>query len=129
MVLNKHDELISSISHCAKEAKLLGATISGLGQVHNPTLAYFTSNPEDKPTLTKFSGYYELAGLNGNITNNDGKYYTHLHAVLADKKFHGISGHVNAANVGLTAEITIIPFSASAQRMVDAKTGFGPIVT
>ncbi|OGT46876.1 MAG: hypothetical protein A3E83_08955 [Gammaproteobacteria bacterium RIFCSPHIGHO2_12_FULL_41_20] len=128
LVLNSGDDLLASITQCAKDAKLMGASISGLGQVHNPTLAYFTSNPDDKPTLTTFPGYYELAGFNGNITNNSGKYYTHAHAVLADKKFHGIAGHVNTTKVGLTVEVTIIPFSASVQRTVDPKTGFGPIV-
>lgn len=128
LVLNNGDNLLESINNCAKDAKLPGATFSGLGQLHQPTLAYFTSNPADKPTLTTFPGYYELASLNGNITNNSNKYYTHAHAVLADKKFQGIAGHVNTAKVGLTAEITIIPLSASMQRTVDPKTGFGPII-
>lgn len=128
LVLNSGDELIASITQCAKEAKLMGASVSGLGQAHNPTLAYFSSNPDDKPSLTTFSGYYELASLNGNITNNANHYYTHIHAVLADQKFRGIAGHVNTTKIGLTAEITIIPFSASVLRTVDPKTGFGPIV-
>lgn len=128
LVLNSGDELIESITQCAKDAKLMGASVGGLGQLHNPTLAYFSSNPNDKPTLTTFSGYYELASLNGDITNNENKYYTHLHTTLADKKFRGIAGHVNTAKVGLTAEITIIPLSAPVQRTVDPKTGFGPIV-
>lgn len=128
LILNSGDSLIESITQCATDAKLMGASVSGLGQLHDPVLAYFSSDPNAKPTLTKFSGFYELASLNGNITNNSGKYYTHLHAVLADKKFHGIAGHVNDAKVGLTAEITIIPLSASLERTVDPKTGFGPIV-
>jgi len=69
------------------------------------------------------------ASLNGNITNNSGKYYTHVHSVLADKQFHGIAGHVNSAKIGLTAEISITPFPANIDRVVDEKTGFGPIKT
>lgn len=129
LILSKGDDLFKSINQCAADAKLSAASVSGLGQVHNPTLAYFTSNPNDKPTLTTFPGFYELASLNGNITNNAGRYYTHIHAALADKKFRGIAGHVDAATVGLTVEITILPFSGSVERTVDAKTGFGPIVT
>lgn len=129
LVLNSGDDLLESISQCAKAAKLQGASISGLGQVHNPTLAYFTSNPNDKPKLTTFPGYYELASMNGNISANGKNYYTHAHASLADKQFHGITGHVDKAKVGLTVEITIIPFSAPVQRTVDAKTGFGPLIT
>ncbi len=129
LVLNSGDDLLESISQCAKAAKLKGASISGLGQVHNPTLAYFTSNPKDKPKLTTLSGYYELVSINGNISANGNNYYTHAHAALADKQFHGITGHLNKATVGMTAEITIVPFSASVQRTVDVKTGFGPLVT
>lgn len=128
LVLDSGDELLESITRCAKEAKLIGASISGLGQLHNPTLAYFSSNPKDKPNLTTFPGYYELASLNGNVTVNDHSYYTHAHAVLADKKFQGIAGHVNSAKVGLTVEITIVPFSNSVKRTVDPHTGFGLIV-
>lgn len=129
LVLNAEDELLPSISACAKDAQLVGASISALGQLHNPTLAYFTSNPTDKPTLTQFNGYFELAGLNGNIAKNKNGYYTHAHAVLADQKFNGIAGHVDNSKVGLTVEVTITPLSSTLQRAVDPETGFGPIVT
>jgi predicted DNA-binding protein with PD1-like motif len=128
LVLNSGDDLLESISACAKAANLKGASVSGLGQVHNPTLAYFTSNPNDKPSLTTFPGYYELVSINGNVSANNGNYYTHTHAALADKKFRGITGHMNKATVGLTAEITLVPFSGAVERTVDAKTGFGPLV-
>ena len=129
LVLNTDDELLQSISSCAKDAKLLGASISALGQLHNPTLAYFTSNPKDKPTLTNFAGYFELASLNGNIAKNENGYYTHAHAVLADPKFNGIAGHVDNSKVGLTVEVTITPLPSTLQRAVDPETGFGPIIT
>lgn len=128
LVLDNGDDLLESISQCAKDAKLTGASFSGLGQVHNPTLAYFSSDPNAKPTLTNFPGYYELASINGNVTVNGDKFYPHAHAVLADKQFHGIAGHVNDAKVGLTVEITMVPFTGSVERTVDPKTGFGPIV-
>lgn len=128
LVLNSGDEVLESITQCAKDAKLMSASISGIGQVHNPTLAYFSSNPNDKPTLTTFPGYYELASLNGNITNNNNHYYTHAHVALADKNFHGITGHLNSAQVGLTVELTVIPLSSVIRRAVDPKTGFGSIV-
>lgn len=127
LVLNSGDNLIESITQCAQDAKLKGASVSGLGQLHNPTLAYFTSNPDAKPTLTTFKGFYELASLTGDITNNADKYYTHLHGVLADQKFHGIAGHVNGGTVGQTAEIIIKPLSAPLERTLNPKSGFGPI--
>jgi len=129
LVLNSGDNLLGSITQCAKDAKLQAASISGLGQLHNPTLAYFSSDPKAAPTLTKQTGYFELASLNGNITSNNGQYYTHAHGVLADKKFHGIAGHINDSKVGLTVEITVVPLSGKVERAVDPKTGFGSILT
>jgi predicted DNA-binding protein with PD1-like motif len=129
LVLNSNDELLPSISACAKDAKLLGASISALGQLHNPTLAYFTSDPKAKPTLTQFKGYFELASLNGNVAKNKNGYFTHAHAVLANQKFNGIAGHVDNSKVGLTVEVTITPLPSTLQRAVDPETGFGPIVT
>jgi predicted DNA-binding protein with PD1-like motif len=129
LVLSSGDDLIESITQCASDAKLMAASVSGLGQLHNPTLAYFSSDPKEKPTLTSFEGYFELASLNGNITNNADQYYTHLHTTLADKDFRGLAGHVHSATVGLTVEVTIVPFFAPIERTVDAETGFGPIVT
>ena len=128
LVLETGDDFLGSITQCVADAKLKSASISGLGQLNTPTLAYFTSNPNDKPALTTLPGYYELSSFNGNVTNNAGKYYTHVHAILGDKEFHGIAGHIDAATVGLTVEITIIPLLAPVERAVDPKTGFGPIV-
>ena len=92
-------------------------------------LAYFSSNPKEKPTLTKLQGFFELASLNGNITNNNGQHYTHIHGTLADKKFNAIAGHFDSATAGLTVEVTITPFSGDVERAVDGDTGFGQIVT
>ena len=74
LILNPNDDLLASIATCVKDANLPGASISGLGQLHNPTLAYFSSNPKEKPTFTRFDGYYELASLNGNVAKNGSVY-------------------------------------------------------
>ena len=128
LVLDSGDNLKESISSCAEDAKLMGASVSGLGQLHNPVLAYFTSNPKDKPTLQRFDGYYELASINGNVSKNGNRYYTHVHGILADKQFHGIAGHIDSANIGQTVEITLVPFTHDVARVVDANTGFGELI-
>jgi len=127
LVLNSGDHLNDSISQCAKDAKLQGATVSGLGQLVDPTFAYFSSDPNVKPALTKLSGVYELATVTGNISSNSGQYFTHLHGIIADEKFHGIAGHIQDAKVGLTAEITITPLSGTLKRKSDGKSGFSTL--
>ena len=78
-------------------------------------------------TLSLFV-FYLIGMEESDNVNNNNKYYTHAHVVLADEKFHGIAGHLNSAIVGLTVEIAIIPLQFPVQRAVDAKTGFGLIV-
>lgn len=129
LVLDKGDNLIESINQCALDAKLKAASISALGQVYHPTLAYFSSDPEEAPKYKTFSGVYELASLNGNISHNGSVYYTHVHGALANEHFEGITGHIAAAEVGMTVEVTILPFANSIERVVHEGTGFGPIVT
>lgn len=51
LVLNSNDDLIESISQCAKDAQLMAASVSGLGQLHNPVLAYFSSDPKPSQRL------------------------------------------------------------------------------
>jgi len=129
LVLKSGDDILSSITQCAKDAKLQAASFTGIGQLHNPTLAYFTSNPQDKPMLKTFGGYYELVSLTGDVTNNKGNYYTHAHVALGDHAFQGIAGHLKSGEVGMTAEITISPLDAPLERTINANSGFGPIVT
>lgn len=113
LILKTGDEVVGSITQCAKEAKLTGARIIGLGQIRNPTLAYASDNPDEEPTLKTFSGYYELTSCNGNITMQGDKYITRVNAVIADKKFRGIVGRISSAKVGLNFEVTITPYRAS----------------
>lgn len=127
LVLKSNEDLLESITQCVKDADLKSASISAIGQLFNPSLAYFSNDPKEKPTIITFKGFYELASLNGNVTKNREQYYTHLHGVLADQKFHGIAGHIDAAKIGLTVEVTIIPLPAIVSRTVNTKTGFGNI--
>lgn len=129
LVLYRGDDLLQSITQCAADATLPAASITGLGQLQQPTLAYFSSNPQEKPTLKQFEGFYELVSLNGDITNNNGKYYTHVHVALGDHDFRAIAGHVNAAVVGMTAEITMIPLPFPVKRTLSGDSGFGLIDT
>ncbi len=129
LILKRGDNLHASINQCAEDAHLQGASIQGLGQLDSPTLAHYPSDPHEKPTLAVFNGIYELISLNGNIAHHGNEYFTHLHAVLGDEHFGGLAGHIKESTVGVTAEITIIPFLKSLERQVDPETGFGPILT
>jgi uncharacterized protein len=127
LVLDRGDELVSSISQCALEAGLNGALISGLGQVAKPELLYSPGTFAGDPTIKEFSGVYELASLSGNIATSKGKYFTHVHGVLADSGYHVLAGHIKSAQVGNTVEVAITPLIGRVVRNVAADKVFGPL--
>jgi len=127
LLLKTGEELHAGIKQCAQDAGLKGASIHGLGQFVNPTFAYY--GPNAMPQEITLDGTYELISLNGNIATNKGEYYNHIHAVLGDNSLHASAGHIKKATIGVTAELTITPFSKPLLRDVDPETNFGPIVT
>lgn len=127
LILKTGEKLHEGIKKCARDAKLMGASIQGLGQLINPAFAYY--GPNAQPHVISLEGTYELISLNGNIAMSQGEYYTHIHAVLGDRTLQATAGHIKEATIGATAELTVTPFTKSLERRVDQDTGFGPIVT
>lgn len=127
LILKTGEKLHDGIKKCARDAKLIGASIQGLGQFVNPIFAYY--GPNAQPHVMPFEGTYELISLNGNIALSQGEYYTHIHAVLGNEALEAKAGHIKETTIGATAELTITPFSKPLERQVNPETGFGPIIT
>lgn len=123
LVIHRGEQIIETILNCVQALEILSASISGLGALENPTIAYFnlhTKKYQDK----NFSGIFELISLNGNIARaEDSSYISHVHVTLGNENYQVIGGHLQKAVVGVTAEITFIPFKGSMQRKLDADTG------
>jgi predicted DNA-binding protein with PD1-like motif len=127
LILKTGEKLHEGIKKCVRDAQLIGASVQGLGQLVNPTFAYY--GPNAQPHIMPFEGTYELISLNGNVAMNKGEYYTHIHAVLGNEALEAKAGHIKEATIGATAELTITPFAKPLERDVNPETGFGPIVT
>ena len=77
-----------------------------------------------------FNGMLELVSLNGNvITDENGDYYHHTHAVFAYKvgEDHQVAaGHMKSIMVSYTAEIELRPVvEGEIKRKYDPETGTG----
>lgn len=122
LVLKKGENLFEGILHCANTINLKSATISGLGALDEVTVAYYYLSTKQYQTKL-FAGMYELIALNGNISFVDGKRFLHIHAALGTETYDVIGGHIMDATVGPSAEISIIPLSATITREYDADIG------
>jgi predicted DNA-binding protein with PD1-like motif len=116
------EEVIASLNQWAQMVGLLGGTVEGLGGVRDVELAYFDL---DKKSYHHWSnpGNWELVHLWGNLSYREGEPFWHIHAVIADRQGNCKAGHLISAEVSITAEIVIRPWSESVQRVPDGPTG------
>ncbi len=126
---DKGDEIISCILDICKKEGIGSATFSGIGGCDRAEIQTFVPTKGDFDTEI-LEGMLELVSLNGNvITDDDGEYYHHTHAVFSYKKDgeHGMSaGHMKSISVLYTAEVDIRPtLGGTIKRKNDPETGAG----
>ncbi len=108
VVLDKGDEITTSLAQFVADEDLQGGIIRGIGGVTNVTLGFFDT--VSKEYLRKeFNDFYELAVLIGDISLVDGKPFCHLHAVISDLDLNAYAGHLLRAEISVTGEIVVTP--------------------
>lgn len=127
---DRSEEVITTLLRWAKERKLEGAFLTGLGAVENPHLGYFDA--EKKGYIDKeFEGEFEIASLTGNLAWDDAgggeddvepkdetepQPIAHIHVTIAGPNFLAFGGHLYSAVVSGTVEIAVIPFGSKLER-------------
>ena len=120
--IDKGEEIISNIKSFCKVNKIKSGLISGLGSVSNAELGLY--DIENKVYLKKeMNGIFEIASMNGNISQMDGQPYLHIHAVLSDADCKTYGGHFARGIVGATCEIIITPFNGAVDRFYNDEIG------
>ena len=127
--VDKNEEIIKSIIDVCRKEGINSAVFSGIGGCKEAEIQTFIpeSGTFETETLT---GMLELVSLNGNIiTDDEGKYFHHTHAMLTYKNGdeHKVSGgHIKSITVLYTAEIELRPvIGGTIKRKFDPETGTG----
>ena len=121
LVLNKGEEVVSALTQFATETNLTCAQISGIGATDDAELGVFDTF--EKQYYTKqIRAMTEITGLNGNVTQKDGKPHVHLHATLATM-FDVVGGHLTKAVVSATAELFVTAYPIATNRQFDSSVG------
>ena len=116
------EEILESLKKlCGDEQIRLGrveaigaADYAAIGVYDLAKQAYY---PEEIDEFT------EITGLNGSITEMDGKPYIHLHATLADQDHVIHGGHVLEMRVGATCEMFVTVLDGEVGRQKDEELG------
>ena len=121
---DRGEEVITTLLRWAKDRKLNGAFLTGLGAVQNPHLGYFDA--VKKGYIDKeFEGEYEIASLCGNLSwdaDEEGegepepKPIAHIHVVISGPNFLAFGGHLYSAVVSGTVEIAVNPIDTKLVR-------------
>lgn len=127
--MDRGDEIITGILSVCEKERITSAVFSGIGGCSEAEVQTFI--PEKGAFETnRVNGLLELVSLNGNvITDDEGKYYHHTHALISYKNENGhcvSAGHMKSLTVSYTAEIELRPVvGGTISRKFDPETGTG----
>jgi predicted DNA-binding protein with PD1-like motif len=126
LALSRGERIVETLAgFCGKETIRAGY-FSGLGSCRGAELGFFDWNTK-KYRFKKFSGDFEIAALQGNISLLNGRPFVHAHVVLGDKNFRCAAGHLKEAEVLAACEIVLVPLRTKLLRKLDTSSDIYPL--
>lgn len=122
LVLDRDEELVSTVTAFLEERKILGGTVTGIGALKNHTMGFFDVEKQEYLKRT-FEENMELGNLTGTIGTVDGKPFLHAHATVCGPELIAFTGHLFKGEVAVTAELTITDFETELPRAEDEDLG------
>ncbi len=122
LVLEKNEEIISSIASFAEKEKIGFTSISGIGSADNAVLAYFDTTKKSYVERV-FEGDLEIVSISGNVCLAEEKPRVHLHCTISGNNYLANSGHLVSAKISVTCELVLTVFSKKISREMDERTG------
>ena len=119
---DRGEDIIVKLAKFAELEDIQLAEVSAIGATNNLTVGvYDLENKEYKSN--DYSGDFEIASLNGNLTTKDGKPYLHLHGVFSNSDGLVVAGHVNKAVISVTCEMFVRVVEGKMDRALDSEIG------
>ncbi len=119
--LDKDDELLTSVTQAAKEAKISAGFFFLIGTLKKARLGFFR---EGKYEIIEMNQPLEIVSCLGNVSIKDGEVFAHAHIAVSDEKGRVFGGHVMPeCIVGVTGELVLVEASGiKLVREFDKKT-------
>lgn len=122
VIFGAGDEVLGGLTQFAKDRHISAARITGIGSIHNGTLAWL--NPETKKfRLIHIDQQAEVLSLLGDIAMYQSKPVVHVHMVVGfgDGTAHG--GHLLQAHVWPTLEVIVTAYPRPLYKKFDPEKG------
>jgi predicted DNA-binding protein with PD1-like motif len=126
LVFASGDEVIAGLQHFAIEQKLDASAFTALGAFRAVTLGYFDWEKKHYDRI-EIKEQVEVLSLVGNVAQADDGPKVHAHVVIAKRDGTAHGGHLLAATVRPTLEVTLTESPAHLRRRHDPRTGLALI--
>jgi len=127
IVFDKGAEVMAGLLQFAREHRLAGGSLSGIGAVSDASLAFFDRKKMEYLPIP-VAQQAEVLALTGNLALREKQPFFHVHAVLGLPDGSTRGGHLVHAHVWPTLEVVLTTWTRSAQRTLDRETGL-PLLT
>lgn len=127
LVFDKGDDLLETLREFAQEHAIRGGSFVALGAFSSATIAWWNPGTKqyEKRTIDE---QVEVLNLTGDVgVAPDGTTRLHAHVTLGKSDLDAIGGHVVAATIYPTLEMTLFDFRTRIVRDTDADTGLSLI--
>lgn len=127
VVLDRGEEILSSLKSFAKEKDLSSASFKAIGALSRVDLGWFNWETKKYETAVKLDEQVELLSLIGDIARKDSEPQIHAHLVVgrADGTAHG--GHLLSATVRPTCELVLTESPRELEKVYDPESGLALI--
>src|SRR5918911_2636169 len=126
LVFDTGDEVVSGITHFAKENALDAATLTAIGAFSGATLWYFDIVRKEYEKIP-LEEQAEVLSLIGDIALNEGEPELHAHVVLGRRDGTTRGGHLLEAHVRPTLEAVLTEAPDHLKKKTDEETGLALI--
>ena len=127
LVLEIGDDPMTCLADFAREERITGASITGIGAFSEATLAWFDWDRKRYEEIP-VGEQVEVASLIGDIAvEGEDRPAVHVHLVLGRRDGSAVAGHLLSARVRPTLELVVTESPAHLCRRKDPETGLNLI--
>lgn len=122
LILDRGDEVMSSLQRFAKEHGLTASRVSAIGAFESATLGYFNWDSKQYERIS-IDEQVEVLSLVGDIALDGDEPKVHAHVVLGRRNGQAMGGHLLEARVRPTLELMLVESPAHLRRVCDPVSG------
>ena len=122
LVFYPGDKVRENMMNFLTEKNIRAGSFNGIGAFSEARIAHYTVATK-RYMEHDFKDALEVISIIGNISEENGEPYIHMHTVLGTNDMNAFGGHLIEATVGVTLEISMRVFTKPLVRKYNEETG------